>query len=91
MPAYFVFEFEVTNSEAMAAYREAVPAIVAQYGGRFVVRGGATELVEGGPEPKRVVITEFMDEAAVASLASHFDVRYDPTLVDRPQELKALL
>jgi len=64
MPAYFVFEFEVTNGEAMAAYREAVPATLAQYGGRFVVRGGATELVEGGPEPKRIVITEFSDAAA---------------------------
>ena len=64
MPAYFVFEFEVTNGEGMAAYREAVPATLAQYGGRFVVRGGATELVEGGPEPKRIVITEFSDAAA---------------------------
>ncbi len=39
----------------------------------------------------RVVITEFMDGAAVASLASRFDVDYDPTLVDRPKELTALL
>src|SRR5258705_11489325 len=39
----------------------------------------------------RVVITEFMDEAAVASLAARFDVSYDATLVDRPKELKALL
>jgi len=38
-----------------------------------------------------VVITEFMDEAAVASLAARFDVSYDATLVDRPMELKALL
>jgi uncharacterized protein (DUF1330 family) len=64
MPAYFVFEFEITNAEGMAAYREAVPATLAQYAGRFVVRGGATELVEGGPEPKRIVITEFADAAA---------------------------
>jgi uncharacterized protein (DUF1330 family) len=38
---------------------------LAQYGGRFLVRGGATELIEGGPEPKRVVILEFADAAAV--------------------------
>jgi len=37
----------------------------------------------------RVVISEFMDEPAVASLARRFDVRYDPTLVDRRAELAA--
>jgi (S)-sulfolactate dehydrogenase len=36
-----------------------------------------------------VVITEFMDEAAVADLRRDFDVRYDPALVDRPDELLA--
>jgi uncharacterized protein (DUF1330 family) len=34
-------------------------------GRRFLTRGGATELVEGGPEPKRVVILEFADKEAV--------------------------
>lgn len=65
MPAYFVVELDPTNAEAMAGYRAAVPATLAQYGGRFVVRGGATELVEGGPEPKRIVILEFADAAAI--------------------------
>jgi uncharacterized protein (DUF1330 family) len=67
MPAYFVVELEVTNMEAMAPYRAAVPATLAQYGGRFLTRGGATELIEGGPEPKRIVILEFADAAAVKS------------------------
>ena len=65
MPAYFVVELEVTNMAAMEPYRAAVPATLAQYGGRFLVRGGATELVEGSPEPKRIVILEFADSAAV--------------------------
>ena len=39
----------------------------------------------------RIVITEFMDEPAVAALASRFDVRYDAGLVDRPDELPPLL
>ena len=65
MPAYFVVELDVTNQAAMEPYRAAVPATLAQYGGRFLVRGGATELVEGSPEPKRVVILEFADAAAV--------------------------
>ena len=66
MPAYFIVELDITNNgEAMAAYRAAVPATLAQYGGRFLVRGGATELVEGGPEPKRIVVLEFADTAAI--------------------------
>ena len=65
MPAYFIVELEYTNPEGGRAYREAVPATLAQYGGRFLVRGGATELVEGGPEPKRIVILEFADAAAI--------------------------
>jgi (S)-sulfolactate dehydrogenase len=36
----------------------------------------------------RIVITEFMDEAAVATLAGRFDVVYDRDLVDRPDELQ---
>ena len=65
MPAYFVVELDVRDAEAMADYRAAVPATLAKYGGRFLARGGATELVEGGPEPKRMVIIEFADAAAI--------------------------
>ena len=64
MSAYFVVELEITNPEAMEPYRAAVGATIEQYGGRFIVRAGATELIEGGPEPKRVVILEFADTAA---------------------------
>ncbi len=39
----------------------------------------------------KIVITEFMDEAAVASLKKKFYVTYDPTLVDRSEELYAKL
>jgi uncharacterized protein (DUF1330 family) len=65
MAAYFVVELDVKNMDAMAEYRAAVPATLAQYGGKFLVRGGATELVEDGPEPKRIVILEFADAAAI--------------------------
>jgi uncharacterized protein (DUF1330 family) len=65
MPAYFVADFEITDQEGMAAYRAAVPATIAQHGGRYLTRGGTVELVEGGPEPKRVVILEFPDVAAI--------------------------
>jgi uncharacterized protein (DUF1330 family) len=65
MPAYFVAEVDVTNPTGYESYRAAVPATIAQYGGRYLTRGGGAELIEGGPEPKRVVILEFADTAAV--------------------------
>jgi uncharacterized protein (DUF1330 family) len=65
MSAYFVAELETTNPAGMDPYRAAVDATITQYGGRFLTRGGATELIEGGPEPKRIVILEFADKEAV--------------------------
>jgi uncharacterized protein (DUF1330 family) len=65
MPAYFVAEVEVTNPDRYEPYRALAGASIAQYGGRFLARGGATELIEGGPEPKRIVILEFADAAAL--------------------------
>jgi uncharacterized protein (DUF1330 family) len=59
MPAYFVAELETTNPAGMEPYRAAVPATIAQYGDRYLTRAGATQLFEGGPEPKRIVILEF--------------------------------
>jgi len=67
MAAYFVLELEITDRETSSFkfYREAATAIVAQYGGRFLARGGPTELIEGGPEMKPTnVIVEFADKAA---------------------------
>jgi uncharacterized protein (DUF1330 family) len=65
MPAYFFAEFEHTDRAAMQPYTAAVPTTIAQYGGRYLTRAGATELIEGGPEPKRIVILEFPDAAAI--------------------------
>jgi uncharacterized protein (DUF1330 family) len=64
MPAYFVAEVEVTNPAGYEPYRALAGASIAQYGGRFVARGGNSVLLEGSPEPQRVVIIEFADAAA---------------------------
>jgi uncharacterized protein (DUF1330 family) len=64
MPAYFVAEVEVANLSGYEPYRALAGASIAQYGGRFVARGGNTELLEGSPEPQRVVIIEFTDATA---------------------------
>jgi uncharacterized protein (DUF1330 family) len=64
MPAYFVGEIEVTNPTGYEAYRPLAGASIAQYGGKFIIRGGKAELVEGAKEPARIVVIEFPDTAA---------------------------
>ena len=41
------------------AYRAIAAKTIAQYGGRYLVRGGAANLIEGGPPPKTIVVVEF--------------------------------
>lgn len=64
MPAYIIAEVEVTNPTGYEVYRPLAGASIAQYGGKFVVRGGKAELVEGTHEPARIVVIEFADAAA---------------------------
>jgi len=64
MPAYIIAEVEVTNPAGYESYRPLAGASIAQYGGKFVVRGGKAELVEGAKEPARIVVIEFADTAA---------------------------
>jgi uncharacterized protein (DUF1330 family) len=59
MAGYVVALDEVTDPEAFARYRQIVPAIIEQFGGRFLVRGGKPEALEGNWEPSRLIIIEF--------------------------------
>jgi len=64
MPAYLIADIEVTDPVAYEDYKRRVPAVIAAYGGRYLVRGGASEALEGGWRPKRSAIIEFPDLAA---------------------------
>ncbi len=64
MPAYLISEVEVHNPEAYEEYRKLVGATLQKYGGKFIARGGKTEVLEGGWKPKRIVICEFESLAA---------------------------
>ena len=63
MPAYIYADVEVTDPALYEAYRARVPAVIAAHGGRYLVRGGACELLEGEAMPQRQVILEFPDIA----------------------------
>jgi uncharacterized protein (DUF1330 family) len=65
--AYMVAQLTVTDTAAYAAYAPKVPPVVARFGGRYVVRGGAILPLEGTPPGQRVVVIEFASlEAAKA-------------------------
>jgi uncharacterized protein (DUF1330 family) len=59
MPAYVVVEVEVEDPARYETYKRMVPPTLAAYGGRFLVRGGDVETLEGDWSPKRIVIAEF--------------------------------
>jgi uncharacterized protein (DUF1330 family) len=62
MPAYIIGEIEITDPETYKRYTARTPDVIGKHGGRFIVRGGDGEAVEGSP-PKRVVVIEFPDRA----------------------------
>jgi uncharacterized protein (DUF1330 family) len=59
MPAYVIVDVTVTDQTAMEEYRKQVPGTLAKYGGRFIVRGGAHQTMEGDWKPNRLVVLEF--------------------------------
>ena len=59
--AYVIVDMDVTDPERYAAYRELQAPAVEAAGGQFLVRGGATEVLEGDRVPNRTVILEFPD------------------------------
>lgn len=59
MPAYVVLEVEVQDPKIYERYKELAPPAIAAYGGRYLVRGGRVETLEGSWEPSRLVLLEF--------------------------------
>jgi uncharacterized protein (DUF1330 family) len=59
MSAYVVVQVEVEDSVRYEDYKSMVPPSLTPYGGRFIVRGGKVETLEGEWAPKRFVMVEF--------------------------------
>ena len=63
MPAYVISDVTLRDSEAVEIYRSRAAASIAKHGGRYIVRGGAIEVLEGDWTPRMIVIAEFPDMA----------------------------
>jgi uncharacterized protein (DUF1330 family) len=67
MPAYIIALITVTDAEKYEAYKALAPAAIAAHGGRYLVRGGPVQTLEGEPERRRIAVLEFPSvEAAKA-------------------------
>ncbi len=67
MPAFIIAEIDVTDPEGFETYRQLVAPTVEAAGGRYRIRGGRVEVLEGGWRPRRVVMLEFESMAAARS------------------------
>ena len=63
MSAYVIVDLEITDPINYEQYKRLAGATVEKYGGRYLVRGGACETLEGEWHPKRIVVLEFEDAA----------------------------
>jgi uncharacterized protein (DUF1330 family) len=59
MAGYVVAVLDVHDPEGFEDYRQRVPPTIERYGGRFLIRGGQYERLEGEWEPKRLTVVEF--------------------------------
>jgi uncharacterized protein (DUF1330 family) len=59
MPVYLILDIAVIDPEVYGEYVERVPAVVEQYGGRYLVRGGDVVPLFGDWQPERIIVVEF--------------------------------
>jgi uncharacterized protein (DUF1330 family) len=59
MSAYVITEIEITDASLYGQFLERVTSTVEAHGGKFIVRGGETEIILGDWTPKRIAMLEF--------------------------------
>ena len=59
MSAYVIVEIDVLDPAGYEEYKKLAGATVEKYGGKYIVRGGKTEVLEGNWRPKRIVVLQF--------------------------------
>lgn len=89
MAAYVIADIEVTDRDGFAEYQQKVPATIAAYGGRYLVRGGASEVLEGNWTPQRNVVLEFPSMAQLK--AWYHSPEYRPLIAIRERTTKSNL
>lgn len=84
---YFLAEIEITDAEGYDQYRSTTAAILKKYGGRFIVRGGNPQLLEGDHPASRIVLIEF--ESPEQAMAWYNSPEYQAALKVRLASAKS--
>jgi uncharacterized protein (DUF1330 family) len=59
MSAYIIVDLEITDPVNYEEYKKLAGDTVEKYGGKYIVRGGPCDTLEGDWRPKRIVVLEF--------------------------------
>ncbi|MEP7015912.1 MAG: DUF1330 domain-containing protein [Verrucomicrobiota bacterium] len=59
MPAYVIVEIEIVDPVGYEEYKKLAGATVEKHGGKYIVRGGKAEVLEGDWKPNRIVVLQF--------------------------------
>lgn len=59
MKTYVIVDVKITDPSRYEDYKKLTPASLLPYDGKFLVRGGQSETLEGSWKPGRVVVLEF--------------------------------
>ncbi|MFO7854488.1 MAG: DUF1330 domain-containing protein [Paracoccaceae bacterium] len=91
-PAYVVVRVVVKDPAAYEAYKAAAQESIAAAGGRYLVRGGETSLLEGdAKDPRRLVVLEFPDRATAEAWYHGDAYRHARSLREGIAEMQAEL
>ena len=75
MSAYVLVDCQVTDPARYEGYKKLAQEAIARHGGRYLARGGATDVLEGAWTPQRVVVLEFPDMASARRFYDSQDYR----------------
>lgn len=91
MAAYLIVDLEITDPAGFEEYRQQVPATLEKYGGKYLVRGGRTEVLEGDWQPRRVVVLEFANAAQAKAWWASEEYRAPKALRQRTARTNLIL
>ncbi len=68
MAAYMIVQIKITREDGWPEYRKQVSELFAQHGGRYLVRGGLVEVLEGSYDGRRLIVFEFPSMEVIRSV-----------------------
>jgi uncharacterized protein (DUF1330 family) len=68
MTAYLIVDLDIHNPEGFQEYQNNVSSFIAKHGGRYIVRGGEFDVIEGHFKPHRLVIFEFPNRRSIRNM-----------------------